>query len=148
MSNANDTFKTPARQKRLVLTAFGVVAVIIVGLIMLMAKGPSDTSIADDLVAEILASLSDDSLTAAELRTIGRRFEEARSLAPEHEATSVALGELQKRIENQIHQAILDAEIDGLDDLLVEAAAIWPHSKSISADRYLSSSHCRETSRT
>ena len=126
MNNDNETFRTPVRQKKFLLVTFGIVSLIIIGLVFLMAKGPSDESIATDLVNEIMATLPAGDIPSSELRTAGRRFEEALGIAPNLQLAHDSLSNVQTRIENQIHQAILDGRIDDLDDLLMEATVIWP----------------------
>ena len=125
MNSANETFRTPARKKKFLLVIFTAVSVIIVGLVFLMARGPSDESIATDIVTEIMTNLPSDDISPSDLRSAGRRFEEVLQLAPDFQIALENLSELRRRIENQIHQAVLENQIEHAEDLLSEAVQIW-----------------------
>lgn len=127
MNNGNDTFKTPERQGKFLLITSVVVVAIIIGLIYLMASGPSDESVAADLVEDTLASMPSGELSAIELRAIGKKLHEALDLAPNLDATQDALVAVQRQIENQIHVAITEGRLENLEDLLFEASQIWPN---------------------
>ena len=125
MSNVHETFRTPVRKKKIVVVAFTIVGVIVIGLVYLMAKGPGDETLATELVNETLAILP-PSFSSGDLRHAGRKLAEARELAPHLTNVQNAYSELQQRVENQIYQRISESQLDDLDSMLLEAAHIWP----------------------
>ena len=132
--DASSGFRPPRRRKKTLLSITLLVLGVVVFLVYLMALGPSEERIANELVEDTLAALPDGALSAADIRDGAQGLQRALRNHPMNDSAIEAQEQLAQRVAQQVETDIENGELERADKVLTEAATHWPEEGDFAED--------------
>ena len=118
-------FREPQRRGKLLLGAGGAVLVVVVGLVVLMARGPDPAGLAQEGVESMLRELPVGVLAESDIRLVADAVEAAFALDAGNAAVAEVWEQVRVRIEGQIANQIEAGALDAARAAFAAASAAW-----------------------